>query len=1010
MYLFSLLLAANFTFAQQKQISGTVTSKIKGIPLTGVSVKAGNTTVVTDEKGKFSIPAYAGQTLMFSYVGMQSSTLKITSAQKEVAVELVEDAQSLEAVVVVGYTTEKKKDIKGAVAVVNMSETMKETNANLVTSLQGRVPGVNITTDGAPGSGISINIRGNGNFSRNTPPLFVVDGIPTYDFNGLSPNDIESMQVLKDAASVAIYGARGANGVIVITTKKGKSAKAKVTFDAFYGVKTLRNKIAMLNATEYGQVLWQQKKNDNQPLSDGIYGTGAQPVIPAFLDDNKTIPSADVDYLKEVYQPAANMSYNLGISKASDKSSFYLGANYNREDGLAKYTLYDRLTVRMNSSFKVSDKITLGANASIGYLTGNREAESRTIESAIFQNPIIPLKDNLGNWGGPVKNLGDRLSPIGQLYLNRNNKNRGWRTFGNVFTDIEIIKGLTYHGAFAVDVINSGFKGFYPKYVMGRFTQSTNSLTETSNKTLNLTATHTLHYHWQKAKHDVQVLAGYEWIHNTFSTFSATRQGFTLETPDYTFLNAGQTILAANGTGNEYGLIGQFGKIDYNYDDRYLVGASVRRDGSSRFSKTNQYGVFPAVSAAWRISNEAFFRKSILSRSISDLKLRGSWGRNGYDNIPDYNYSTFFAINADYGNYDITGANTSSATGFYTVQIGNESTKWESAQQTDIGLDLGLFNNRLYLTADYFKRTSKDLLYKSALPAVVGEGQTPYINVGDLLNTGVEFLISYRNKSNSKLRYTFDLSFTSIANKALSVGVDGNDKQYGPHSILVKGQPVGEFYGWIAEGIFKSQGEVDKWGDQPGKGVGRIKYRDVNGDGKIDAQDRTYLGSPLPKFTAGFNANIGYGNFDATLFFDAIVGNKIYDEINANASNVFFNSNHYKSLLNAWSPANTGADIPMVTANNTNNELRSSSFYISDGSYLRLKSAVIGYSLPKAILSRLKIANARVFVQGQNILNLTKFKGFDYEILNTDPLSSGVLRQTVYPHSKSISFGLNIGF
>lgn len=784
-----------------------------------------------------------------------------------------------------------------------------------------------------------------------------------------------------------------------------------MTFDAFYGVKTLRHKIAMLNAQEYGQVLWQQKKNDGLPLRDDIFGTGPQPVIPAFIDaPANTIPAGDVDYLKEVYQPAANQSYNLGITKAADKSNFYFGVNYNKEDGLAKYTLYDRLTVRLNSSYKVSQRITVGENVSIGYLTGNREPEGRTIESAIFQNPIIPIKDKLGNWGGPVKNLGDRLSPIGQLYINRNNKSKGWRTFGNVYTDIEIVKGLTYHGAFAADVINAAYKGFFPKYVMGRFTQSTNSLTETSDKTLNLTATHTLSYHWESGKHAVHALAGYEWIHNTISSFSATGQGFTLETPDYTYLRAAQKIVNATGSGSEYGLIGQFGKIDYNYNDRYLFGASIRRDGSSRFSQANRYGVFPALSGAWRISQEAFFNKSGLAKSISDLKIRGSWGRNGYDNIPDYNYSTFFATNVDYGNYDITGSNTGAATGFYTVQIGNEGTKWESAQQTDLGLDLGLFENRLYITADYFKRSSKNLLYKTSLPAVSGEGQPPFINVGDLQNTGVEILVSYRNKPAHKLKYNLDLSFTTIKNMATSVGVDGNDKQYGAHSILVKGQPVGEFYGYIADGIFKSQDEVDKWPAQPGKGLGRIKYRDVNGDGKIDASDRTYLGSPLPKFTAGFNASLSYENFDATLFFDASVGNKIYDEIKANANNVFFNSNHSKDLLNAWSPANTSSDIPMLTANNTNNELRSSTFYISDGSYLRLKSLVLGYSIPQHLLNKLKLERVRVFFQAQNLVNLTGFKGFDYEVLNSDPLNYGVLRQTVYPHSKSVSFGLSVGF
>ncbi|MBD0377158.1 MAG: SusC/RagA family TonB-linked outer membrane protein, partial [Flavisolibacter sp.] len=886
------------------------------------------------------------------------------------------------------------------------SEVLKETNANVLASLQGRVAGVNITTDGAPGTGAVVNIRGISSILGDIQPLYIVDGVPTKDINGISPNDIESLQVMKDAASAAIYGARGANGVVVITTKTGKTQKVKVTLDAFYGVRKLRGRANMLNAQQYGEALWQQKKNDNQPLSDAVYGTGPTPVVPDFIDDAKTIPAGDVNYLKEVYRPAANMAYNLGLSKAAERSNFYLGLNYNREEGLAKYTLYDRLTLRFNSSFRVSNRITLGENLSFGYSTGNREPEGRTLESAIFQYPIIPLKDNLGNWGGPVKNLGDRLSPLGQLYFNRDNKTKGWRTFGNVFTNIEIIKGLAYRGSFAIDAINSGFKGFYPKYTMGRFTQSSNSLTQNTTQALNLTATHTLTYNWQKANHDVQALAGYEWINNKTETFFVTRRDFALEIPDYRYLSGGTALDDANGGASEYGLVGAFGKINYGYAGKYLLSASIRRDGSSRFGPQNRYGVFPAVSGAWRISEESFFTKSKWAEKISDLKLRVSWGKNGNDGIPNYTYTTNYNSNVDFSNYDLLGTNGLAQVGYYSTQIGNPAVKWEASKQTNLGLDLGLFNNRFSLSADYYVKRTDDLLYPALTPAVRGEGNAPYINVGDIRNRGIELMASYRNTSSSKLRYNFDLSFTSIQNRVLSVGPDGNDIRTTARGRIVKGQPLFVFYGHIADGIFKTQGEVDKHAQQTGKGLGRIRYRDVDGNGVVDQNDRTYLGSPFPKFTTGLNANLSYGDFDATFFFDANVGNKIYDEIRPTMNTFYFNSNKSRDVLNAWSPSNPDSDIPALTSINANNELRTSSFYISDGSFVRLKSAMIGYNLSRNLTQRWKIANARLFVQAQNLFEITGFKGFDYEPFGFE----GRLTQTLYPHSRSVNVGVNLGF
>ncbi|MEJ8840921.1 TonB-dependent receptor [Lacibacter sp. H375] len=1011
------LLAGFNLFAQQRPVSGTVTVKSSGSPLQGVTVQVGNSSAVTGADGKFSLAASDGSIITFTFTGYKSSSLKVVSGLTEYTVAMEEDPQNLEEVVVVGYTTEKKKDLKGAVTVVKMGDALKENNANIVAALQGRVPGLTISTDGAPGSGVNINLRGLASFNFNTPPLFIIDGVPTYDFNGLSPNDIESFQVLKDAASAAIYGARASSGVIVITTKKGKAQNAKITFDAFYGTRKLRNKLDMLNAQEYGTVLYRGYNNDGINVIPGeAYGSGPAAVIPAFIDAAKTLPSANTDWQNEVFQPANTMAYNLSVSKLADKSNFYFGVNYNKEEGLAKHTFYDRLTARVNTTFKVGKRITLGENLSISYLRGNRENEGRVLEAGFIQLPIIPLKDINGNWGGPSNtyNLGDFRNPLGDLNRYKDNVSKGWRMFGNAFVDVEIVKGLVYHGSIAIDNVASGLKFFENKYVMGRFSSDVNKLTQSENRSTNITITNTLAYNRTFNKHDVQALAGYEWINNESYNLFTQASGFFVENRDYLYLSAASDIIRSGGGGAEYGLIGQFGKVGYTYDSKYLFSASIRRDGSSRFGEANRYGYFPAASAAWRISEESFFSKSSLAKKISDLKFRVSWGQNGNDNIKDYNYATFFGPSIDYANYDIFGNNNISnwngATGFITSSIGNPLTKWEAVSQTNIGFDLGLFNNSLYITADYYIKKSNDLLYQQQLPGTVGEGTRPFINVGDIENKGIELLVSYKGTASKDLNYNLDFTFTSNKNKVLSVGLDGKDIQYpGPH-IIKKGLSIAEFYGYEVDGIFNSQAEVDAHAAQDGKKPGMLRFRDQNKDGKIDADDRIALGSPLAKVQMGLNANVSYKSFDLTVFFDSRLGNKIWDQTKWNLDFLGYVSNHGKNLLNAWTPTNTNTTIPILTNNNASFNKINSSYYISDGSYFRLKNVTLGYSIPKSILNKAHIASLRVYLQADNLFTVTKFKGYDFETLNADLGSLGVTAFGQYPHSKGFSFGLNVGF
>lgn len=770
----------------------------------------------------------------------------------------------------------------------------------------------------------------------------------------------------------------------------------------------------MLNALQYGQAIWQSYKNDNNGATptDPTYGNGAQPVIPAYIDaPNNTTPAGNTDWQKQTFQPAANMAFDLGVSQAAEKSNFYFGVNYNREDGLAKTTFYDRLTLRLNSTYAISKHISVGENLSLAYLTGNRENESRILESGVVDLPIIPLKDNLGNWGGPFNNLGDYLNPLGELNIYKNNVSKGWRTFGNVFTDVEIIKGLTYHGSFAMDMVSSEAHYFFPTYTIGRFSNTLNSLSENDNHSLNLTSSHTLNYHLVKGSHDFQVLGGYEWIHNQAHNVAASASGFFSQSQDYTFLSAGSTITGASGSAGEYGLIGEFGKINYGYDDKYLLSASIRRDGSSRFGSNKRYGVFPAVSAAWRLNEEKFFTSSKISEAISDLKIRASWGKNGNDNIKDYDYATFYAPSIDYGNYDILNTNNSSQTGYIVSSIGNANTQWEASVQTNIGFDLGLFRNRFYVSADYYVKSSNHLLYQPQLPAVIGEGTPPFINVGNIRNQGVEMLITYKSNSTNKFRYNIDLSFSTNSNKVLSVGKSGNDSLFTGRGIIKKGQPLGEFYGYVYDGLNKTAQDLAAYKDNTGKAnnIGSMRFKDVNGDGVVDQNDRTTLGSPFAKIQLGLNVNLSYGNFDATLFFDSKIGNKIYDEWKNLTDFMTYTSNHSVDVLNAWTASNSNSNIPALTGQDYGQK-RTSTYFISDASFFRLKSFTIGYNLPAAILKPAKISRIRIYVQAENLFTLTKFKGYDYETFFTGVGSLGDLATGQYPHTKGYAVGLNFGF
>jgi TonB-linked SusC/RagA family outer membrane protein len=989
----------------QTVVNGTVVGKSDGEALPGVTVLEVGTTngASTDAQGKFQLTIGAGHSLQFSSVGMKAVTLSPESITSTLKVTLEEDAKSLDEVVVTGYQQERRKDLTGAVAVVDVKQTLQESNANILTSLQGRVPGVTIQTDGTPGgSGTSVRIRG---FSTtgNTGPLYVIDGVPTTYAGALNPNDIESIQVLKDAASASIYGSRASNGVIVVTTKKPVNAEPKVTFDAYYGVQALRNRIHVLDAQQWGDVYWQAQRNSGVTPSHPQYGSGPTPVIPAYLDADQTIPSANTDWLGEIFKPSAIQSYNLGLTMGGPKARVFTSLNYISDKGIQRYTGYDRFSLRVNSDYTIKNNVTVGENLLVSHFG---EVKGNATYDALLQHPLIPVYDNLGNFGGPTDGLGDKLNPLGTLYNNRDNKSNNWRILGNVFAQVKILKKLTLRTSYGLDYNNSGLRNFTPSFKQGRFRIVDNFLTTSASNGLIGTWSNTANYATTFGKdHQLDVLVGVEAIQSRNETFSSTKKGFLLQDYNYAYASAGTITQAADGGASRYSLLSQFARVNYSFRDKYLVSGTLRRDGSSRFGVNNQYGVFPAVSVGWRLSEEAFLKQF---SSLTDLKLRGSWGRTGNQEIGDFTTLNFYRTSAEFGNYDLLGNNTSGTPGYYTSQIGNPNLKWESNQQTNVGLDAAFFNNQLSFTLDFFDKRTTGMLINPTLLAVSGQGAPPFINAGSMLNRGLEALVSYRGAVRD-FTYSVDVNASAYRNEVLSLG-EGNPFFLGAEANrVVPGQPVSVFYGWVADGLFRSQAEVDAHATQAGKGLGRIRYQDLNGDGRIDDQDRTYIGSPHPKWQGGVNLSAQYKGFDFSMFTSGTFGNKIYNSIARLTDFTYFAANFGQNTLNAWTPENPDSNIPALNLNNPNDELRASSYFVQSGSYVSIKSLVLGYTLPKNLLAKLGNTQVRVYVQGQNLFVFTKYPGMDPEIGARGVLDLGIDSQ-VYPHARGINFGVNASF
>ena len=1024
-----LLLVSTVSFAQVEEASGNVTDN-SGEPVIGATVTVvggqGNAGTVTDIDGNFTVQVQSGSKLSISFMGYKTQVVK---AAKGLRIVLEEDAKLLNEVVVTGYTTQRKADLTGAISVVSVDEIAKQNENNPIKALQGRVPGMNITADGSPSGTATVRIRGIGTLNNNDP-LYIVDGVPTkagmHELNG---NDIESIQVLKDAASASIYGSRAANGVIIITTKKGKEGKVKVDFDGSISVSSYVNRMKVLNAKEFGQVMWRAYMNDGMdPNTNGLgynydwsYNELGNPVLNGismkkYLDDAGTTPAADTDWFDEVTRKGVVQQYNVSVSKGSDKGSSFFSLGYYKNLGIIKHSDFNRFSARMNTEYKLlkNNSLTVGEHFTVNR-TSEVAAPGGFLQNVLQFNPSLPIYTEDGNYAGPVGGYPDRYNPVAVLERNKDNRYTYWRMFGDAYINLNPFKGFNIRTTFGLDYSQKQQRFFTYPVTEGNVANNKNAVEAKQEHWTKWMWNAIATYNKEIGQHRFDLMVGMELNRQDDIYFSGYKEGFAVLKPDYMWPDAGTTGAQAYGGGSGYSLVSFFGKANYNYADKYMASFTIRRDGSSRFGKNNRYATFPSVSAGWRINQENFLKKASW---IDDLKIRASWGQTGNQEIDNLARYTIFVSNYGVGenggqsygtSYDIAGTNGGSTlpSGFKRNQIGNDDIKWETTTQTDLGLDFAFLGNTLYGNFDwYFKKTKDILVYMPGI-AVMGEGSSQWINAGEMENRGFEFNIGYRNKTNFGLKYDITANISSYRNKitALPTTVAANGTFGGNGVKSVIGHPMGAQVGYVCDGIFKSQEEIDNHATQEGAGLGRMRWKDLDHDGKITELDQTWIYDPVPDFTYGFNIYLEYKNFDFTAFFQGVQGVDIISDLKKEtdiwAGLNIGNLNKGRRLLSAWSVDNPTSDIPALTLSDNNNEKRVSSYWVENGSYLKLRTIQLGYNFPQSIASKLSMQRLRMYVSAQNLFTIksSSFTGLDPENPNYG-----------YPIPLNLTFGLNVTF
>ena len=1024
------LLSVTLMHAQSGEISGTVVDAT-GESVIGATVMEKGTSngTVTDFDGNFKIKVEAGKTLVFTYIGFQTQELP---AQDGMKVVMQDDALALNEVVVTGYTTQRKADLTGAISTVSVDEMAKQNENNPMKALQGRVPGMNITADGNPSGAATVRIRGIGTLNDNDP-LYIIDGVPTkagmHELNG---NDIESIQVLKDAASASIYGSRAANGVIIITTKKGKDGKIKVNFDGSVATSFYTNKIETMNASEWGRAFWQASVNDGlDPNNNNLgynydwgYDAQGHPVLSGmtmdmFLDENATVRTGDTDWFKEITRTGVVQQYNLSVSNGGEKGNAFFSMGYYDNQGTIKDSYFNRLSARANADYKLIDgKVVLGENFTINRTKGV-DAPGGVLEHALEFNPNFPIYAENGKYAQALGAYSERENPLSMISNAKDNEYTQWRMFGDVHLSVTPLKNFTVRTTLGMDYTQKEQRFFTYPIANGKVMRTESAVEGKQEHTMRWMWNAIATYNIEIGLHRADLMVGTEVNRMDYKMNSAKRYELAILNTDYMWPSAGAGRQLAEGFGEGFSLVSFFGKANYTYNDRYLASFTIRRDGSSRFGSNNQYGTFPSLSAGWRISEEKFMEKT--KSWLDNLKLRYSWGQTGNQEISNTARYTLYKSVVSTGlwgssqagsSYDIAGRNGGYdlANGYVRNQRGNDNIKWETSTQHNIGADFSVLHGDIYGSFDWFNKKTTDILLFMDGIAAMGEGNGQWINAGEVKNNGWELSLGYRHRLANGFSWDVNGNVSRYANEVsrLPETVAASGRYGGNSKKTVIGHPMYSQVGFIYDGIFKSQEEIDNHANQDGAGLGRIRYKDLNGDGVITEDDQDWIFYPTPDFTWGLNIYLQYKDFDLTMFWQGVQGVDVDCRGYKSQTDFWANSlinvpylNKGVRALDAWSPLNPDSEIPALTTSDTNREGRISSYYIENGSYVKLRTIQLGYNLPKSLTDKLRMDRIRIYASAQNLLTIksSKFTG-------ADPENPGFN----YPIPLNLTFGLNVSF
>ena len=975
----------------QQQVSGTIYDEQRQ-PLPGATVieLGTNNSTSTDVDGKFTLSLTTpSPVLVVSYIGFTEQRVTVTGNTADV--QLVSESTTLSDVVIIGYGKARAKDLTGAVSTVDLNKTKSQPVSDIGQAIQGRAAGVQVYSSGEPGGNVTFRVRGTGTIASNNP-LIVVDGMPLNGgLNQLNMNDVESISILKDASSTAIYGARGANGVVIVTTKRGsKQAGSTLSFDTFTAVQSAVNTVDVLNGRQFAAL-----------NNDILTNAGLTP-NPAWADPSTV--GRGTDWVGTLFNPEVMTSHTLSYGNKSEKSNLYVSGNYFKQKGIVLGTEYERFVVQFNSDTRFNDNVKFGNSVKLNHDIKRRG--DYNIQNALLANPTQPIRDENGNYTGPTGNplySGDILNPIGQA--NRvETSTKGYNLQGNIFTEITFLKNFTFKSLAGVEANFWFDRTWSPKYSWGSDVQANSYLSEGTNRSITLLWDNTVTYDARFDKHHINAVVGSSAQQNKYNFLNGSIQKFASDNTQQ--IDNGTLQPTVGGNASEWAIMSYLGRVNYDFDEKYYVTATIRRDGSSRFGGNNKWGWFPSGALAWRISSEKFMENLT---AVNDLKLRLGYGITGNQEIGNYAFSSAYNTVVYNFNNTYVGA-------VVPTVLPNTNVKWEGQEQFNAGIDASFLNSRINVTLDAYIKNTNDMLVPMSVPVTSGYSDiyVPSINAGKIVNKGIELSLSTKNFVN-EFQWSTDVVFSYNKNKVESINGDtaiitGSTGLNSSISLIQAGYPVNVFYGYVTDGIFQTQADVNAHAVQmPGTNPatstapGDVRFKDLNSDGIINDKDRTYLGNPNPDFTFSINNSFSYKNFDLSIFFQGVYGNDIFNANRMYTESMSVINNQTTETLGRWNGVGTSNSMPRAVYGDPNGNARVSDRFVEDGSYLKLKNINLGYTFPSETFKNV-FSSARVYFSAQNVFTITNYKGFDPEV------SVNGIDNNVYPVTRIFSLGLNVAF